>query len=115
MNLNRRGLGIGAMAALVLGAIPAVAHAGLQLSTSPGEPGFELWKRLHDRAQGRKICRVVLNGREVDGNRVDAADERAGTVRIIKLDDDGDIYVEPGTNEIAREILRGRVRIEVLV
>lgn len=78
----------------------------MRLSTDPNDPGYEAW------------CQARLGGGEIDVYLDDVlqlhcemADDETGEVLRAKHDEGGDFYLEG--DEIARETVRGVVRIEV--
>lgn len=61
-----------------------------------------------DRMPGRR-WRILLNG--IEQRHVMMADDRAGEILKCQLDERGKIFVDPAANEIATELIKGRVEI----
>ena len=80
----------------------------MQISASPGHPGHDEWLRL--RSSNVRV-NVFLNGEEIKG--AIAADDIAGTIVRVVRNRNGAIVIDESGEEVATEVLRGRVRIEV--
>jgi hypothetical protein len=82
----------------------------MKLSSTPGSPGYAEWKRLMDEG---KMVDVHLDGREL--TMVTEVDTDVMPPRAVrcKTDPGGSPFCAPGTDEIARETVRGLIKVTV--
>lgn len=78
----------------------------MRLSTSKADPGFHNWRK----AMGDKVV-VKLNGEIVD--RAVTADTVSGYVKRMKTDENGRLYIDRRTNDVATEWFLGNVDIYI--
>jgi len=79
----------------------------VRLSTDESDPGYLAWGVAN--GEGRSI-RVLFDGADVTA-RCETCDDVTGEVVLHSLDDEGGLYVDPATGDVARVTLRGRVEI----
>lgn len=79
--------------------------------TSADERGL-VWRvgRYRKDTKSAQRYRCFLNGKEIT-NQTFYCDSRRGIVRVYKLNDKGNKYIDPVTGGVAWQELRGRVRL----
>lgn len=75
-----------------------------------GRIGIDEWRLLDNRGVH---LHVYINGQNVT-KRTQWADDLSGEVSVLKVNEEGDHYRDPKTQDVAREVLFGDVAFEVI-